>query len=402
MSQKLDKNDKHRFVCLGKKDEYYFEKIRIFQVLRFLFLYNKIFGQRFRVDYPRQSYKWFYNLILFKYRILKKNCIQLIRICKFKLGLRKHEDLLSLKHFGEFCVIVNKGYKIFNFKKKTVKKIFRNEISERIVLNELELLKESQNTQYAPVLLRWNIEEKWYEEQLIKGKRDFSHYPRKTKNLIKNFKTTIEPAIQEIIFSIPIDSYYLTHIHRVYSEKIADVLNATPNLKAELREKIEIFAESQLKILGQEIDSSIFCGFTHGDFCPANILNTSKGISLIDWEGAAFRSILFDFYSYFFYRPTHQIFDDFYGLINEINQALGILIGNMDPRFKELKENITVKKNIYRVVYYIERTIMLTERLRQDEKLNIEKIIFDFINAFEKYEAEFKAHNSVEVSNIAT
>ena len=114
MNQKLNSKDKHIFICLGKIDEYYLEKIGILQVLKLLIQYNKIFGQRFRINYPKQSIKWFINLILFKYRIFKKNLIQLIRILKYKLGLRNHDGLLTLNHFGEFCVIVNKGYKVFN------------------------------------------------------------------------------------------------------------------------------------------------------------------------------------------------------------------------------------------------------------------------------------------------
>jgi thiamine kinase-like enzyme len=305
-----------------------------------------------------------------------------------------------IAHFGEFCVIVNKGYKVFDFKKNAVIKIFRSEISEKVISNEIEVLKKSQNTQYAPDLLRWNIEEKWYQEQLIRGIRDFSHYPRKTFNLLNSFKKTIEPAIRKIIFSNSLNTYPVTHIHKIYTERIAKALTAAPDLKSNSKIKIDRFIDSQLKILNHEIDSNILFGFTHGDFCPANILNTSNGVKLIDWEGAAFRSILFDFYSYFFYRPTHQIFNNFYVLHNEINQALKILFSNTDPKFKEIKESISGKNNIYRVVYYIERIIMLTERISQDEKLNIEKEILNFINVFEKYEAENKALNLSEISQI--
>jgi thiamine kinase-like enzyme len=400
MKNNVKIKDKYVYVCLGKINEYYYKQISIIEVIKFLFLYNKIFGQRFRINYSEYSLKWVYNLLHFHRNILKKNFIQLVRVLKYKFGLRSDDGQLNIRHFGEYCIVVNKGFKIFNFKNKTVKKIFRDEIAEGIVLREIEILKKSQNTRLAPKLIQWNTKEKWHEEELINGSRDFSHYPRSTKSLIKKFRTSINPALQEIIFSAPIESFPLTQRLKLYSNKITEVLNSAQNEEIEIKDEIKKFVDIQISILGKETNATIFFGFSHGDFCPANILNTSKEINLIDWEGAGIRSILYDFYSYFFYRPTHQIFNDFYGLVKEINQALGILIANIDPKFKELRENIAEKNNIYRVVYYIERTIMLTERISQDEKLNIKKIILDFIDAFEKYEAEYKAPNFVKMSNI--
>jgi hypothetical protein len=393
MNDNTNTNNKYLFTRLGIKDEYYFENIRIYQVLKLLLIYNRIFGQRFRINYPKLSFSWFRSLILFKYRISKKNFIRLIRILKYKRRLRNHDDTLTLKRYGEYCTIVNKGYKVFNFEKNIVIKIFREDIPSQIILRELELVKKSQNTKFAPALIRWNLEEKWYEEKLVKGDRDFSHFPRDSKNLLMNFRNSVGPALQNIMLSKTIEANSLTQIHNLYSRKIIEVLDTRKSIKDESKKKIITFLDKRIEILKAEGNTTIYLGFSHGDFCPANILSTHKGISLIDWEGAGIRSILFDFYSYFFYLPVHQIFNDFLRLFSDINRALDILISSMEPHFKELKENIKENERIYRVIYYIERIVMLTERIDHDEKLNIEKIILDFINAFDKYDAEMKAHN---------
>ena len=49
-----------------------------------------------------------------------------------------------------------------------------------------------------------------------------------------------------------------------------------------------------------EENRPVFLVLTHGDFCPANMVNTPHGIKIIDWEGVGNRSVLFDVYSYFF------------------------------------------------------------------------------------------------------
>jgi len=63
---------------------------------------------------------------------------------------------------------------------------------------------------------------------------------------------------------------------------------------------IKSFIDMIVERLRVEGNCPVFLVFTHGDFCPANMLNTQQGIKVIDWEGAGTRSVLFDVYSYFF------------------------------------------------------------------------------------------------------
>jgi aminoglycoside phosphotransferase (APT) family kinase protein len=125
--------------------------------------------------------------------------------------------------------------------------------------------------------------------------------------------------------------------------------------------------------------------FTHGDFCSANILNTKDRIKIIDWEHATYRSALFDFYSYFFYRPYRNKIS-VHNLFSEINKALPYLISPLSLKSRELSKSISSLERTYRLLYYIERIGMLVEREMTDTNLNIMETITKYIDVFSNYE----------------
>ena len=97
----------------------------------------------------------------------------------------------------------------------------------------------------------------------------------------------------------------LDYIQKMLSTlKIDNLLKGNSNA-ADI-DNVLSFIHSMKERLQSEGNMPVFLVLTHGDFCPANMLNTKEGLKILDWESAAYRSALFDFYSYFFFRPLHQ------------------------------------------------------------------------------------------------
>jgi aminoglycoside phosphotransferase (APT) family kinase protein len=124
---------------------------------------------------------------------------------------------------------------------------------------------------------------------------------------------------------------------------------------------------------------------THGDFCPANMLNTKNGLRVLDWESATIRSALFDFYSYFFFRAVHQNLS-LDTLRTEISVALPFLITRLDVQAPDISGSMQAFEEVYRWLYYIERIYMLMEREKDDRKHNIIEVLLRFINVFNDHE----------------
>jgi thiamine kinase-like enzyme len=129
----------------------------------------------------------------------------------------------------------------------------------------------------------------------------------------------------------------------------------------------------------------VYLVFTHGDFCPANMLKTTRGLKCIDWESAKYRSALFDWYSYFFYRMVsskHSVEK----VASEINEGLPIFISELVMKMPEMAQNLSHFENVYRWVYYVEEVCKGLERERTDKNLNILADILGYIEAFTRYE----------------
>jgi hypothetical protein len=54
---------------------------------------------------------------------------------------------------------VHQGYKIFDFRKGIVAKVFDRDVNKNSVLKEIERLKIVSQIDFAPSLRRWDIEE---------------------------------------------------------------------------------------------------------------------------------------------------------------------------------------------------------------------------------------------------
>jgi hypothetical protein len=149
--------------------------------------------------------------------------------------------------------------------------------------------------------------------------------------------------------------------------------------------KIKKFLDSTVERLRVEGNCPVYLVFTHGDFCPANMLNTPYGIRIIDWESADYRSALFDFYSYFFYRSVARKIPVTV-LVSEINEAFPLFVSSLTKKAPGISQSIISLRDTYRWLYYIERICMLVDRKVTDKNLNILEDILRYIEAFNHYE----------------
>jgi len=239
---------------------------------------------------------------------------------------------------------------------------------------------------FAPTIKRWNIEERWYEEEYVSSSSvESSHRLPDSAIFLKKFQEDIAPRLNSLIlWQKP-----MTDDSIRYSKEIRKIIEVSGLSKRDstVREfnTIQCFLDSVIRRLREEGNCDVQLVFTHGDFCPANMLNTRHGIRIIDWENAKYRSALFDFYSYFFHRSCFMNIPVIQ-LVAEIKKALPFVISSLSKKTPTISNSLGQLEKVYRWIYYIEKIGLEVAREMTDKNLNILEIILQYIEVFNRYE----------------
>jgi len=309
----------------------------------------------------------------------------LVKFIRCKYQRQRAEPAVHLPFYGNICVPVHRGYKIFDFRRGGVAKVFDPDVHSTSICREIDGLKKVSAFDFAPSLRRWNVEKKWYEEEFLSGVLDSSYKPLDSVNLLNFFFQELVCHLNGLIsFEPPIKKSSLEYVG-----EIVGILDESRLAKCEATVKefsiIKTFIDSTIERLCGEGNCPIFLVFSHGDFCPANMLNTRNGMKIIDWEGTGNRSVLFDAYSYFFYRPVSRKVP-VPTLALEIKEALPFFISSLDKKAPHISKSLLQLKNVYRWIYYVEHICKEVEREATDKNLNILEDILGYIEAFSRYE----------------
>lgn len=292
---------------------------------------------------------------------------------------------MELPVYGHVCLRVHKAYKIFNLLSGIVIKYYDSDVSRESIESEIDRLKNVSSINFAPSVRRFDVGAGWLEEDYVGCSTDISQRSLDSVTFLSRFYNDIVPCLNHLMsFKQP-----LTKSSLGYIQEIIDLLKPGKSfwwqLDRTIANKVGNFVNSiyeQLKIKG---NYPVHFIFSHGDLVPANILQTRNGIRIVDWESATYRSLLFDFYSYFFYRTACRQLP-INRLASEINEALPILLQKLSFRTLDTPKNILALEKTYRWIYYIETIYRLAERHMTDKKLNITDFISRYIEAFNQYE----------------
>src|SRR3990170_2441595 len=259
--------------------------------------------------------------------IIKQNLVNIMFFVQCRLGLRNLE-MVQLPVYGHFGMHVHKGYKIFNLYSNTVTKIFDADVSRSSIMQEIERLKKVSQISFAPSLRKWDIDERWYQEDYILSNIPTAHRSSDSDIFLKAFYREAIPYLNSLILFQPPQTKNLSR----YLREIMEILEKSEfsKEKLDLEEAVIFnnFIHTTVDRLNGVRNCTVHLVFSHGDFCPANFLNSKDGLKIIDWESTESRSLLFDFYSYFFYRHVSRKLT-VAQMVSEINEALPYFISEL-------------------------------------------------------------------------
>jgi hypothetical protein len=316
---------------------------------------------------------------------VKKNVRCLSHFMGYKFQVLSRQEIVELPCYGQICVPIHQGYKIFDFHRGVAIKVFDHHVNPSAIRDEIDILKVVSRIEFASSIKKWSIEERWYEEEYVNGSLDSSYKPLDSEALLEKFSNEIlQHLINLMLFQEPISQNSVEHALDISRGLQSKILSKSGSTGADYQ-KITLCIEDIVRRLQAEGNFQIFWVFAHGDFVPANMLNTQHGMKIIDWEGAGYRSALFDFYSYFFYRPACR--DVSVGVVvSEIQKALPMVISELTAKSPEVSNSLKALEKTYRWIFYLEMISRLVDREMTDENLNVMHYIQEYMKAFNLYE----------------
>jgi hypothetical protein len=296
-------------------------------------------------------------------------------LLQYQFHLRNSHSRLELPFYGNLCMQVNRGYKVFDLQKESVVKIFKDDIDMASIVDEIERVRNVAQYDFAPAVRRWDIQARWYEEDYVNGSLITSS---DMKTYAKHYYQYAAPCIESMIFCEGLQITNLAEYVNKMIDKFSRRLLEDGSDMSRVR-PMQDFMQGIADDLCNAGDLRIHMVLSHGDFDHCAVLRTQQGIKVIDWEYMAHRSILFDLYNYFMVQLfwKHSVPD----LVSETNNALSSLQSRLALRIPDVAESLRLLARVYRSLYYVERICSVVEVRGLDVKC-----MQRWMDAFKGYE----------------
>jgi thiamine kinase-like enzyme len=267
---------------------------------------------------------------------------------------------------GTLALTVHQGFKIFNYRDANVSKVFENNVPKNKIQTEVEAAKSASRLHFSPNLITENIDQKFYTEELVIGQLA-KKSARINMGLYKDlYNSHIVDYLVQMIGTDQDNNSRISDIIRKLSAFIND--DYFMGLKATFPTLTEVsnFFSDMCNDLGKLADNNIVKCYSHGDFSLENIIVNNHVVKVIDWEGAESRSILNDFYNYFF---TEMYFQRMNVSPDIVLSAASKLTDHLDNSM--VARSIKFHLDVYRKLFYLERIKTLLERNVNENVVNV-------------------------------
>ena len=367
----------HRYVRCGRysraKSEYLSLEMSPFILLYRLYWYGKPLGIRGRGIRRKLG-----------------DCRRLIHMMRILFYYRRHapgpNDLLVLPVPGDLCRQVQKGYKVFDFRRKVVIKVFKPSIDPASVRREIANVRRVGAHCFAPTVHSWDVEARWYEEDYV----DAYRVARPSLAVfLDTFHVSVPPLLVPVLLAFPPEVRrsieYVEELIRLNLSKLGEP--TVQDLDTVKVTKIKRFFDQTMDRLRLEGDRPIYLGWSHGDFSTHHVLmaNHGSGPVLIDWERSGYRSVMYDLYDAFFKR------------LRQVGRADPEMVVTMKKAISQFRSHLVLHTSadchaliasldtaeLYRCIYSIEKVCKSIGRNMTDRKL---ERIMTYLNVYTCYE----------------
>ena len=304
----------------------------------------------------------------------------LIELLFHRLRSRPNRPILALPANGELCLETHNAHLVFDLRRRVVTKVFSPNVARDSIEREIETIDRVQKLGFAPLLLDWNLEQRWYEMDYVYGQSGWSIAPSDRAAFQALYYRYVETCIEGLITAEPSTRLALG----AYLDQTLEALRLLDRsgLDGKTIRSVRAFVDTCVQHLHGQDDRQIHMVMSHGDFLNLNIIKVKEKIVVVDWEGAAQRSLLHDLYNYYF---SHMYWNVPLILSEEVSDAIESLGRRLTPDRPELADALRLQKDLYKHVYFLERVCMLLERNMRPDVAR--QILLRTIDVFSRFES---------------
>lgn len=283
----------------------------------------------------------------------------LLRLFLFRVKIKKYAVKLEFPVHGAWCLRTRYGYKVFDPYKKTATKIFDGNVDNNLVRGEIRQYREIGESNFAPAVIGWNEDERWYQEEYLSGQSSYYFSPDSSNEFMCIYYSDVAPCLVDLIMfrghkTINV-GYYVERMKVAIEKNLKSIYGKNP----EVAESIQEFFDYVYLKINEQGDKQICLVFAHGDFHLFNLVKTELGLKLIDWEGIGEQSLMYDCFNYFLsHLWLGRTSEDY---VKEVGEAVIDMTKRLDKRDPELAESLSNNPQLYRLLYYIERMYAMSK-----------------------------------------
>lgn len=277
----------------------------------------------------------------------------LLRLFLFKIKIRKYPVKLELPVFGAWCLRIRCGYKVFDPYRKTATKIFDANIDSDLVRDEIRQHRKIGESNFAPTVISWNEDERWYQEEYLSGQSSYYFSPDSSSKFMRIYCSDVAPVLVKLMMFRGHKTIKVKEYIEGMNVKIEEDLKVLYEKSPDISRSIQEFFNHVSAKVDKQGDKQICLVFSHGDFHLYNLFKTESGLKLIDWEGIGEQSLMYDCYNYFFsHLWLGRTRNDF---VSEMRQAVIDMTERLENINSELAVSLSENSQLYRLLFYIER-----------------------------------------------
>jgi len=294
--------------------------------------------------------------------------------------LGRRQSAITFSVPGTLALTVHQGFKIFNYRNSSVSKVFEQTVPEHKIHTEVEAVKSASRLNFAPNFIAADMGRRFYTEELVIGQWA-AKSERINMGLYKDlYNSHIVDFLVQMIGTDQDNNSRLGDILR----KLSAFINGDYFLGLQARfptvAEVSNFFSDICNDLGKLADTKVVKCYSHGDFSLENVVMSNHEVKVIDWEGAESRSILNDFYNYFF---TEMYFQRMKISPDIVLSAASQLTDRLDNSM--IEKSIKSHLDVYRKLFYLERIKTLLERNVNE---NVARVTTNSVSLFETYESD--------------
>ena len=304
-------------------------------------------------------------------------------VARGKLGLLNSEQQLALPVRGQIALLVHRGFKVFDFERREVTKVFDPGVSSEVAGKEIAASRRASGVAAAPAFIAEDAEGAWYKEEYVCGVHATDAEFRDGIDILDCY-ADVEKCLLDLVAS-----GQLTNVDaRTHFDRQADLSFRDRWLQAgcnqEDVDEISAYVESLRDwLFAQHGPDQLQLVLSHGDFSLVNAISTNNGLRFIDWEGVAPRGLYNDVFNFLFVERYYERASA--NFLDEMSEFIDRYCAAIQAAVPALSDASRQDLAVARRQYYLERLRLLLDRA---ESQNLGSVVLKSIEMFRDFDQQ--------------